>query len=151
MNKKMEKKPLGSVLLELGIIQPDQLKQALEYQEKEQVKLGQALFRLGILSKKNLYRALAHQYHYPYIDIEEIEIPASLISVVPASIAKKYPAIPVEWDYENEKIRMCMAPPFELSVIEEMEKELGKKIEFVLTTPEQLRQAILHYYPDEAN
>lgn len=143
------RKPLGEVLLELGIIDEQQLQQALEYQTKNNLRLGQALFQLGLVTKKDIFRALAHQYHYPYVDLAEIEIPPAVISKLSREITRKYQVVPLDWNHEQNKLRLCLAPPFELTLLQEIQEQMQEELEFVLTTPEQLQKTLDYYYPYE--
>lgn len=146
MKATTDKKPLGEVLLELEIINEEQLRQALACQEQNGLRIGQALMQLGFVTKKDLFRALAQQYHYPYVDIEAIDILPGVISQVPEEIAHHYRVVPIAGNEEQNKLRLCMAPPFEMSLLQELEQRLEKQVEFVLTSTEQLQQAIVKYY-----
>lgn len=142
----MSKKPLGEILKEMEIINEEQLNQALEFQKEHNCRFGRALIKMGLCTKEDLFKALTAQYNYPYINLNGIEIQETTIDYVSFDIAKHYKLIPVEYNEENDTLRIAISPPFELNLINILQKTLAKKIEFALTTPEQIQNALDQYY-----
>lgn len=57
----VEEKKLGTILCEYGILTPEQLTRALEYQKKEGGKLGEVLITLGYIENDDVIIALSEQ------------------------------------------------------------------------------------------
>ncbi|MFH1038616.1 MAG: GspE/PulE family protein, partial [PVC group bacterium] len=55
------KKRLGEILIESGLLKPDQLNQALIDQKKAGLKLGQYLVRQGIVNEAQIIDVLSRQ------------------------------------------------------------------------------------------
>ena len=56
---KRKSKQLGQILIELGLITPEQLDTALEEHQKTPKALGRVLIDLGMIREADLVRALA--------------------------------------------------------------------------------------------
>ncbi|MDF2541558.1 MAG: hypothetical protein K0S47_1276 [Herbinix sp.] len=60
---------LGKLLLERGLIKPEQLEIGLYYQKKIGSKLGESLIALGLIDETTLYSALAAQQKIDYYEL----------------------------------------------------------------------------------
>jgi len=87
---------LGDLLVSEGLITQDQLKQALAEQKGKADKLGSILVRLSFINDEQLIGFLSRQYGIPSITLSNLDIDPETISLVPASIAKKYEIVPVK-------------------------------------------------------
>ena len=65
----MRTKRLGDMLLELGLITQEQLKQALEFQSREKGRLGSILIEHNFITERQLIDALRMQLGIEYIDL----------------------------------------------------------------------------------
>lgn len=65
----MRTKRLGDMLIELGLLTNDQLKQALEIQAKEKDRLGTTLVKHNFITEHQLIDALRMQLGIDYIDL----------------------------------------------------------------------------------
>lgn len=64
------KQQLGKLLLERGIIRPEQLETGLYYQQKIGSKLGESLIALGFMNETTLYSTLASQLKIDYYELD---------------------------------------------------------------------------------
>lgn len=61
-NPKEDATSIGNILLEMGVITEDELREAAEVQKKSPgILLGAHLVRMGVLSEYDLEKAIAHQ------------------------------------------------------------------------------------------
>lgn len=65
----MRTKRLGDMLLELGLITQEQLKQALEFQSREKGRLGSILIEHNFITERQLIDAIRMQLGIEYIDL----------------------------------------------------------------------------------
>ncbi|MFH1561872.1 MAG: type II secretion system ATPase GspE [Nitrospirota bacterium] len=80
----------------------------------------------------------------PMINILETEIPQEVIQRLPAKFVNRYQVIPVKMD--NNTLTIATADPLDLHTLDDIGLLLGCKIEVVLTTPEEIDQALQKYY-----
>ncbi len=130
---------LGELLLNYNKIEKVQLEEALKKQENSDKRLGQLLIELGYITEKDLVDVLEYQLGVPGIDINQYELNPSLASYIPENIARRYEAVPLL--KENNKLIVAMADPTNIVAFDDMEMASGLKIEPVLTTKKEIRQA----------
>ena len=73
-----EWRPLGKLLVELGLVTESQLARALAVQREEQGRLGEILVSRGLLSGAELAQALAEQHGVPLEKQDEAELQTQL-------------------------------------------------------------------------
>jgi len=69
-----EWRPLGKLLIELGLVTESQLERALAVQREENGRLGEILVSRGLLSGSELAQALAEQHGVPLEEQDEAEL-----------------------------------------------------------------------------
>jgi protein-tyrosine kinase len=66
-NTPTDARHLGTLLLDMGKIQPEQAEQVLRLQKESGLRFGEAAVKLGFITEQDVQQALARQYDYPYI------------------------------------------------------------------------------------
>lgn len=89
-----ERKKLGEILIEQGVITREQLGSVLGH-KKTGMKIGSALVHEGILTSVELADALAIQAGVSTESIDSYAIPEDLIATIPAAIALHYAILPI--------------------------------------------------------
>jgi len=130
------KKRIGEILIENGSLTPEQLKQALEKQKKEQGKLlGKILFEMGFVTEEDIVVALATQFNVPYLPIANFTLNDELDELIPKELIEKYMCIPL--DRIGNLLTIVIADPTNEDAIREIETATKCKIQtFVATTSE---------------
>ena len=62
-------KQLGEILIERGLITPQQLKEALEEQRRTNAFLGAILVKRGYIKEESLLKALSEQFRIPFVSL----------------------------------------------------------------------------------
>ena len=88
---------LGTLLVRRGHLTVDALEQALAEKERVGRPLGQVLVDLGLISTRALAEALADQHNLEFIDLSEIEIDGGAANLLTESLARRYKALPVKF------------------------------------------------------
>ncbi|MCM8809914.1 MAG: hypothetical protein NC934_07105 [Candidatus Omnitrophica bacterium] len=92
----MEKElKLGQILLLRKIITAKQLKQALDLQKKESKPIGEILLSMGLLKEEDILEAVMTQSNIPYLDPENFQIDPRAITCIPKEIAEKEIVFPI--------------------------------------------------------
>ena len=95
-----------------GVISADQLTEAIDLSSSLGTTVDDALVRLGYVSAGELGQLQAAQYGYEYVDLETMEIPQSIVSMIPESVARENLVIPValaEERLRDPKLQRLMA------------------------------------------
>lgn len=137
---------IGEVFLRLGLINRDQLKQAIEKQKllKRQESLGDVLVSMGFISEKDKVRGLAEQWGVPFVDVGDVEIDASLTKLVPENVARKLKVVPIA--KKNGKLTLAMKNPLDIFAIDEVRMMTGIDVEPAIASEEDIINAISRTY-----
>lgn len=122
----MKRKRLGEVLCERGQISAADLKKALQDQQGKFVHLGELLLQRKLVSKKELTAAVAEVSGVEYLDCQKLEPSTEVLKLIPATLARRCLAIPVQ--VENRKLIVAMAKPQNVQVLDELQFKTGMTI-----------------------
>jgi type II secretory ATPase GspE/PulE/Tfp pilus assembly ATPase PilB-like protein len=86
---------LGEVLLRSGTITAEQLSHALAQQQNEPLPLGQLLVKLGYVSDDTVRQALGRQANVSFVDLDRMELDRALARVVNSNYARRHALVPV--------------------------------------------------------
>jgi type IV pilus assembly protein PilB len=90
----MPRKKLGEMLVEAGALSDSGLTLALHEQRRWGGTLGRALVELKLVSEAELVRVLAQQLSLPSVDLDRVEIPGTVLELVPADLAQQHGIVP---------------------------------------------------------
>jgi hypothetical protein len=86
---------IGAVLMNEGVLTPQQLGAALVECDESGKRLGEVVVEQGWATSRDVAQALAKQYGLEFVDLEWLEIDSGLAGRLPVNIARHYGAIPV--------------------------------------------------------
>lgn len=139
------RKRLGEILIDSGLIDNQVLKKVLEKQKTDKKKIGQLLIDMGVATDIEIASALAGQLKIPLIELKNIEIPESVISLVSAEMAEKSLLIPLKLTGNN--LLVVMANPTDFYATDDLRFATGMTIEAAVATQEDILDALDVYYP----
>ncbi|MBN2498037.1 MAG: hypothetical protein JXR96_25830 [Deltaproteobacteria bacterium] len=145
----MARKRLGEVLLEQGLIDEEDLQEALEYKEKSGYRLGTALVALRIIAEWQLTEALGKTLELPVVDLSAIRPTQAALRKIPSRLAERFDLIPLRLSGRGSKARLvvAMSDPLNRPVISRMEDVAGCAVEPVLASLSAIQRAIrIHYH-----
>lgn len=143
MNKRNRKR-LGDLLLEGGLISKEQLDEALEIQKKTGEKLGQILLNHDYVTQQDIIKVLEFQLGIPHVELETYDIDPSACMFVSESLAKRYDLIPIQID--NGVLIVAMSDPLNVFAIDDIKIYSGMEVQPVLATLKDINKAIDKYY-----
>jgi type IV pilus assembly protein PilB len=129
------------ILVRRGVIGPDQLREASSAPNGT---VEEALVRLGYADADDIMKAKAEQHGLPFVELHEIEIPSSVIELVPESLARENIVMPLA--QEGGSIRVIMHDPLDFETIDKLRFVLNREIEVSLAPKEAIVEAINKYY-----
>src|SRR5271157_274438 len=128
------------ILIRRGVIGPDQLREA----QSAGGTVEDSLVKLGYAEAEDITKAKAEQHGLPFIELREIEIPPSVIELVPESLARENIVMPLAQG--NGTIKVIMHDPLGFETIEKLRFVLNREIEVALAPKEAIVEAINKYY-----
>jgi len=137
------KKLLGNLLIESGLIDQEQLKKALEIQQRTGERLGRVLVNLGYVTEKDITDMLESQLGICQVTINA-EIDPDLLISIPEHIIKRHKVIPLK--KEGKRLTVAMADPLNVVAIDDLRLVTGNEIEPVVATEKEIENVIQKYY-----
>jgi len=139
-------KRIGDILIEQGLITPQQLKEALEMQKNGNKKrLGEIFVETGVITREELYEVLQYVYETEYVDLSNYVIDPEVISLISEKIALRLKLIPISKN--NGELIIAMANPLDVYAIDFVRDHTKiKKIKSLMAPEEDILNAITNYY-----
>lgn len=145
MVSKAKGRQIGQLLIEAGVITPEQLEYALERQRTSDGELlGTLMVRLGLTTEDKLLPVLAQQLGISYLSLKDQQIPLDLVKRIPARLANRYQVLPVMQD--GKALLLGMANPLDTKAVDEIQMLVHGPVRPVLVSPLELSEAIRQYY-----
>lgn len=119
--------PLGTLLLRVGAIDPEQLEIALTEKERSPRRLGEILVEWGWVPSVAIARALAEQYGIPFLDLSTTEIDADAAHLISEDVARRLQAVPIK-RLPDDLLLVGLADPTDVLAAEELRTLLGTGI-----------------------
>ena len=143
-----EKRKLGEMLLEAGLINESQLRRALSDQRQWRRPLGVTLIAMGFVREAELMSVLSDQLSYPTADLEAKIVAPEVIALVPYESASKHHCLPLAAQDKGpaKELYLAMIDPTDLAVIDDIGFRTGHEIRPVLVGDQQIEDAILRSY-----
>ena len=117
---------LGEILLEQGLITPEQLQFAVQEENKTGRSAWKVLLESGLLSERDLVRGRALQFGLEFVDAREIQPSPEALAIVPGDIARRQLAIPLR--VQEGRLVVAMAEPTNHQAVLELEQVSGLAI-----------------------
>ncbi|MEO0127168.1 MAG: hypothetical protein ABIL44_05415 [candidate division WOR-3 bacterium] len=135
---------IGELLIRSGIINEEQLNEALKIQEKSKKKIGEILIELGYLNPRDLIWLLSEQASIPFIELKPEMLDSKLILSFPERLLYKYCIIPL---YEIEgKLFIATGNPTEKEGIEKIKEITNKEVVLSASEPEKIIQLLDKFF-----
>ncbi len=141
------KKNIGNYLLLDGLITRSQLNNALDFARNTGVRIGKALVNRGYITDNQLYQYLAKQTSLPFYDLETVEIDKELAQSIPPKTARELGILPIQ--DSGDQVVMGMVDPFNSEALTTAKELLGKEINPVLITENNLVESLENLYSQE--
>lgn len=138
---------IGEILTEKGYVTEEQIGQALAYQkEHRDMRVGQILMELGFVTEMQVLEALADRLHVDIVEVAQLSVDISAVSMVEKSLAEKNLILPIQ--EKNHTMTIVTNDPLNYFALEEVRQQTGCHLEILLSEEAPLRQAISYYYAE---
>ncbi len=127
-----------------GTISPDQLEEAQGLGRSLGITVEEALVKLEYVDATVLGKAQASQYGYEFVDLEEAEIPPSVVELVPESVARENAVLPLSMD--GDSLLVAVHDPMALDVLDKLRFILNRDIKVAVAPKDAILTAINRHY-----
>ncbi|MCA9401622.1 MAG: Flp pilus assembly complex ATPase component TadA, partial [Candidatus Omnitrophica bacterium] len=138
------KDKIVNALIESEKISKKDIDSAVLLQRKKKISLDKALIEKGLIKEKDLLMLLVRELNIPFINLSKYKIDPSLQELVPEKTARKYNIVPLSM--LEETMTIAMSDPLNVFVIDDLKNVTGKEIDIVMSTSEEINNAINQFY-----
>ncbi len=138
------RKKLGEILVEGGLLTQKQLEEVLPSQKKSNLKLGQFLVREGIVSESQIVDLVSNQLRLEKYRPDKFTIDVDLANLLPADIAHKYQAAPLQKN--GLLLTIAMMDPLDINALDAIEVHTNCEVEAIICTEQHLNQLLNSLY-----
>jgi len=135
---------LSDVLIEKGLLAPQQLEEALSLHRAEGLRLDRAIVQLGFLTERQVLEVMSEQLHLPLVNLEDVVIDPDTLRSLPARIVYRKRLVPIS--RSNGTLNVATSDAFDLYAFDDIRLMTGLKIQPVLATREEIEKVIkIHF------
>ncbi|MFT6396063.1 MAG: type IV pilus assembly protein PilB [Bradymonadia bacterium] len=138
---------LGELLLRENMISLAQLQRAEDDRRSNGERLAYTLTKLGFVDETELTQFLSKTYGVPSINLEDFDISAEVIALVPKEVSTRHLCLPI--NRAGGVLIVAMADPSNLTAIDDLKFLTNYQIEVVVASEVQIRESIKKYYQIE--
>ena len=138
------KKRIGSILIEMGFLDDDQLRMALMETKKTGAMLGEVLINLDWITDDSLQMAIAVQSGAKILNADDVEIDPELLIKIPQDFATTQAIFPFK--LEGNVLKVATANPFDVVTKDKLSRMTGYQVETYIAAKEWISNAIVLYY-----
>jgi type IV pilus assembly protein PilB len=143
----LKKRKIGRVLTKLGKATREQVHAAIEKQHAGMKKpLGEILIEMGVVTKRDVEEALAGQAGIAFIDLDTVTIDEATKKAIPAETAMSCQCIPFWYESPTRKIKVAIKSPSNFRAADDLRLLLGLQVETFVAPPEQIEARLKEYY-----
>lgn len=138
-------KSLSDILLEEGLIEPEELKKAQSLEKKSNIPLPQILIKRGFLNEDDVLRAQGKLYQIPFVERLEPYNIDQIVNLVPLRFIQKYRMVP--YSLENGVIKIALSDPTLVHPLDEFRMILSPyEVQPVISREGEILRIIHNYY-----
>jgi type IV pilus assembly protein PilB len=142
-----ERRLLGQILIDEGLITKQQLDEALQHQAKYGGAIGQILVEKGHIKQEDVLLALGQQAGMEVVDLEHMEIPPEVVQKISPSMANIYRVVPIA--FENNVLTVAMADPMNMNALDDLRFLLNCEVQGAVAAEKAVVNAIEKLYGSE--
>lgn len=145
MNKSDKtQKQIGQILIKKGLINANQLSDALKEHQRTKEFLGTVLVKRKQIKEKDLAEALSEKFNIPLISLKNRYLDWRFVSKFSTSLVLDYRCFPLEED--EWSITIAITNPLDVVVLKKAEEEThGFRLKLALVTRDDMDEAIRRY------
>lgn len=135
---------ITQILLEKGMLSPEQLIDAVNLQRAEGLRLDRAIVQLGFLSERQMLQIMAEQLQLPLVDLADVSIDAEILRALPAKVVYRKRLVPIS--RSNGRLNVATSDAFDLYAFDDLRLTTGLDIQPVLAPRDDIEKIIKSHY-----
>jgi type IV pilus assembly protein PilB len=140
----MNNKQVAEFFVEQQVLQPSQAEDVLTEVDLNGKSIAQAMVDGGFVDESGFYQTIADGLGTEYVDLSTREIAPEILRLIPSGLARLHGALPV--GSSGNSLRVALVDPLDLHAVEDLRFALGKDIQVIVSSAEQIEDRIKQYY-----
>ena len=151
MAEQRKKLRLGELLIQQGLLTPDQLGIALAEQRQDNIPIGRMLVRLGFITEAAIRDVMARTVGQEAIDLAHVVADHEALKLIPQDFARRHRMLPIAYDVERRVLSLATPEIFNVVAFDQLRAMLGSNVEIKthLAGEAQLEDYIDQFYGHE--
>ena len=151
MAEQRKKLRLGELLVQQGLITPDQLGIALAEQKQNNIPIGRQLVRLGFVTEAAIRDTMARTVGQESIDLAQVVADPEALKLVAQDFARRHRLLPIAYDTDERLLSVATTEIFNVVALDQLRAMLGPNVEIKtqLAGEAQLEDYIDQFYGHE--
>ncbi|MCP3860136.1 MAG: Flp pilus assembly complex ATPase component, partial [Phycisphaeraceae bacterium] len=138
-----ERRTLGEILIDMGVVSPQTVENALEVQADRGGRLGDILINMKAIDDAKLARAVSEQFGLDLVDeIDADEIDPKLVADLSLGYARSNEVLPLSSDEDLGVVTVAIANPLNTYTIDDIRTLFDQEIEVVVAPRDVLMKAL---------
>jgi type II secretory ATPase GspE/PulE/Tfp pilus assembly ATPase PilB-like protein len=139
---------IGELLVQKGVVSPDQVRIALTEQKKRKEHLGKILVRLGFATENIILDVLGGALGQQAVDLAKVVVDSEAVKLIPKELARRYHILPLTYEMNRNRLTVAMADTFNVVALDQINALLGGDVEVVplLAGEAEIEKAIDQFY-----
>ena len=138
------KKRLGEMLIEAGLITEEQLQQAMVDHKRKNLKLGQYMVGEGIVSGSQIAEILSEQLRMQKYRPDLFPLDLNLANIIPLEMAQKLQVVPLH--QSKFLLTVAMTDPMDINALDAIEVATNTEVEPVICSYQEFNHLISSLY-----
>lgn len=128
---RLVKKKLGEILVEQGLLTPEQVQDALRMQHQTGLMFGETLVQNKLITEEKIVATLVGQFGIPYIKPTSYNIAKDLLEIFEPAMMRRYQFVPL--DSIGSTLIIAIAGSLSEDMLHEIESQTGCTLQLYLT------------------
>lgn len=110
------------------------------------IPIDEFLLKDGIIKKEAILKTKASLMNTPFVEVTTTAVDPQALGMIPESTARRYNILPYLYNPQNDVIYVAAADPFNVALLDFLEKKTQKKIILALGISEDIEKTIALIY-----
>ena len=138
---------LGELLIRKGLLDADELEQALELQRERGDKIGKILVDLGFVNPRDVLAALSEQLQIPLLAADDFPPVLPEVERITPKYMRQFLFLPIRVD--DTTLTVAMADPLDFETVATLRQFSGLNVKGVLAAEQEILDAIDKYFGEQ--
>lgn len=132
------------MLVEAGLISPQQLEAALAISKTQNKRVGQVLLEQKLVAPSVLATTLSYQLNVPIVDLKKYPVKQEALRLIPEEMARRHKVLPLA--IEDGALLVATAEPQAVMTLEEIRARAKMRVKPLLSMETDIEEALNRHY-----